>query len=129
MEKEQLELLLGEMTLADKIGFPQALQKTAGSILGSSGAEEVKEIIDTYAEHNRLGIPLIVMADIIHGYKTFFSIPLAMGASWNLELTEKDITYIGPENRSVIEAGAKMTAEVNLRPSYSNLLVIQGPNQ
>lgn len=51
-----------------------------------------------------MGIPLIVMADIIHGYKMIFPIPLAMGASWNLELT-KDISYIGPKNKPVIEAG------------------------
>lgn len=29
------------------------------------------------------------MADVIHGYKTIFPIPLALGSSWNTELAEE----------------------------------------
>ena len=131
MEKEQLKLLLNEMTLAEKIGqltqvsgflltgdegdltgpmenigFPLEMQKVAGTILGASGANEVKEIIDTYQKNNRLNIPLIVMADIIHGYKTIFPIPLAMGASWNLALT-KEASRIAAKEASL--AGVHVT--------------------
>ncbi|PPA69874.1 beta-glucosidase BglX [Jeotgalibacillus proteolyticus] len=61
----------------------------AGSVLGVSGAAEVISIQKKHLEENRLGIPLLFMADIIHGYKTIFPVPLAIGCSWDLELAQK----------------------------------------
>lgn len=60
-----------------------------GSVLGASGAEEVIRIQEAHLKKNRLGIPLIFMADVIHGYKTIFPVPLAIGCSWDLMLAEK----------------------------------------
>lgn len=59
--------------------------KDAGSVLGASGASEVINIQRAHLENNRLGIPLLFMADVIHGYKTIFPIPLAIGCSWDLQ--------------------------------------------
>lgn len=61
----------------------------AGSVLGASGAAEVRSIQQKHLEQNRLGIPLLFMADIIHGYKTIFPVPLAIGCSWDLELAKR----------------------------------------
>lgn len=40
-------------------------------------------------EKSRLGIPIMVGSDVIHGYRTIFPIPLAEASTWNPELLEK----------------------------------------
>ncbi|WP_162140132.1 glycoside hydrolase family 3 N-terminal domain-containing protein [Haploplasma axanthum] len=57
-----------------------------GSVLGIGSPEEMIEVQKKYLENNRLGIPLMFMADIVHGYETIFPIPLAIASSWNEEL-------------------------------------------
>ncbi|PLR99082.1 beta-glucosidase BglX [Bacillus sp. T33-2] len=69
----------------------------AGSVLGASGAQEVINIQQAHIEANRLGIPLLMMADIIHGYKTIFPVPLAIGCSWDMELAEKSAEVAAKE--------------------------------
>lgn len=59
-----------------------------GSVLGIGSPEEMIEVQQKYLENNRLGIPLVFMADIIHGYETIFPIPLGMASSFNKELVE-----------------------------------------
>ncbi|WP_371017675.1 beta-glucosidase BglX [Pseudalkalibacillus sp. JSM 102089] len=61
----------------------------SGSVLGASGAENIRNIQKTYLEESRLGIPLLFMSDIVHGYKTIFPVPLAIGCSWDLNLAEE----------------------------------------
>jgi beta-glucosidase len=41
------------------------------------------------AMDSRLHIPLLVAADVIHGYRTTFPIPLAQACTWNPELVER----------------------------------------
>ncbi|UOQ47131.1 glycoside hydrolase family 3 C-terminal domain-containing protein [Gracilibacillus caseinilyticus] len=62
--------------------------RNAGSVLGASGARNIKSIQEQHLAENRLSIPLLFMSDVVHGYKTIFPIPLAIGCSWNLELAE-----------------------------------------
>ncbi len=40
-------------------------------------------------EESRLGIPLIVGGDVIHGFRTIFPIPLAEACTWNPALLER----------------------------------------
>ncbi|WPQ68720.1 glycoside hydrolase family 3 N-terminal domain-containing protein [Weissella paramesenteroides] len=54
-----------------------------GSVLGTSGSSEVKKIQQDYLAHSSLKIPLLFMADVIHGYKTIFPIPLGIAATFN----------------------------------------------
>ncbi|MBC1500902.1 beta-glucosidase [Listeria weihenstephanensis] len=116
MKKKELGQLLGRMTVAEKVGQllqlapmfykgtitkgeitgPMAemgitaeISERAGSVLGSATASEMIAIQEAYLETNRLGIPLIFMADVVHGYKTIFPIPLAIGATWDVEAAEK----------------------------------------
>jgi len=116
LEKKQLTSLIQQMTLDEKIaqllqlaapfyegtasegqitgpmaemGVTQEHINSSGSVLGASGAKDVIGIQKAHLKKNRLGIPLLVMADIIHGYKTIFPVPLAIGCSWDLELAEK----------------------------------------
>ncbi|QTC41730.1 beta-glucosidase BglX [Bacillus sp. V3] len=116
MNEQKLTSLVNEMTLDEKIaqltqlatpffkgasdggqitgpmaemGISDETIGNAGSVLGASGAKEVKSIQQKHLKENRLGIPLLVMSDIVHGYKTIFPVPLAIGCSWDLELAEK----------------------------------------
>jgi beta-glucosidase len=56
-----------------------------GSMLNVKGVEEVRKVQKIAVEETRLGIPLIIGFDVIHGYKTLSPIPLAESASWDLE--------------------------------------------
>lgn len=40
-------------------------------------------------EESRLGIPLLLGMDVIHGYETVFPIPLALSCSWDMEAIER----------------------------------------
>jgi beta-glucosidase len=95
--------LLGRMTLEEKVGqlmlwdargedlsFINTFQP--GSILHILG-EKISRAIDLAAQ-NRLGIPLLVGEDCIHGHSfwkgaTIFPTQLALAASWNPELIEQ----------------------------------------
>lgn len=55
----------------------------AGSILGTYGAERLKEIQKKYMEKQPHHIPMLFMMDVIHGMKTIFPMPLAMGAAFD----------------------------------------------
>lgn len=69
----------------------------AGSVLGVAGAAEVISIQKRHLENNRLGIPLLFMADIIHGYKTIFPVPLAIACSWDPDLAQKSAEIAAKE--------------------------------
>ena len=56
-----------------------------GSMLNVRGVENVMAVQKIAVEKTRLGIPLIIGFDVIHGYKTLTPIPLAESASWDLE--------------------------------------------
>lgn len=95
-------MLLGTMTLAEKIG--QTVQYgrceerereliaegKIGSLLNVHGADKVNELQRIAVEQSRLGIPLLIGDDVIHGFRTIFPIPLAEAASWDLDAMEKN---------------------------------------
>lgn len=56
---------------------------TAGSILGIGGADEMIELQKIYLENATHEVPLMFMADVIHGYKTIFPVPIALASSFN----------------------------------------------
>ena len=60
-----------------------------GSILNVVNPEEVNKIQKIAVEESRLGIPLIVSRDVIHGYKTIFPIPLGQAATFNPEVVKE----------------------------------------
>lgn len=123
MKAEKLQELLNSMTIEEKIGqmtqlggylyeqsksdvtgplsdvdAPEHLDATNGSIVGSYGAAMIREIQDSHIQKSRLKIPLLFMADIIHGYRTIFPIPLAMGATWNVDLAEESAEIAARES-------------------------------
>lgn len=90
-----VELLTGPM---EELGISQEVVRASGSALNLSGAETITRVQQAYLENNRLGIPLLFMADVVHGFKTIFPIPLAMGCSWNLELAEESARVAARES-------------------------------
>ena len=58
----------------------------AGSVLGIRNASEMIEVQKNYLKKSRHQIPLMFMADVIHGYETIFPVPLALSTSWNPKL-------------------------------------------
>ncbi len=71
------------------LGLKESEVFLSGSVLGIGSASEMKSVQQAYLDKSRHKIPLIFMADIIHGYKTIFPVPLAMAASFNPELVKK----------------------------------------
>ncbi|MDB9888547.1 beta-glucosidase BglX, partial [Polaribacter sp.] len=68
-----------------------------GSMLNVRGAEAVKAVQKIAIEETRLGIPLIIGFDVIHGYKTLSPIPLAEAASWDLQAIKKSAQIAAKE--------------------------------
>ena len=62
---------------------------SVGSMLNVRGVKDVMAVQKIAVEETRLGIPLIIGFDVIHGYKTISPIPIAEAASWDLEAIQK----------------------------------------
>ena len=57
-----------------------------GSLLNVTGAARVSEYQHAAVEKSRLHIPLLIGADVLHGFRTGYPIPLALAASFDPEL-------------------------------------------
>lgn len=60
-----------------------------GSMLNVTGAARANGFQKLAVEQSRLHIPLLFGADIIHGYRTIYPVPLGIAATWDMELIEK----------------------------------------
>ena len=100
--------LMAKMTLEEKIGQLNLLpggdvttgaimdsplaQLTAagqlGAVLNVKGQDKIHELQRVAVKKSRLGIPLLIGLDVIHGNQTVFPIPLAQACSWNLKAIE-----------------------------------------
>lgn len=106
----RIETLLGQMTLEEKIGqMVQAdltwnqdveqliRQGRIGSLLSIRNPMIIQAYQKIAVEESRLGIPLLVGNDVIHGYRTIFPIPLAMSSTWDPSLVEEVARVIAVE--------------------------------
>src|SRR5665213_3186230 len=109
----RIEQLIDAMTLAEKLGqltmtassytvtgpiiagdSTDAIRAgTIGNLLNMVGSGPVGEMQRLAVEESRLGIPLLIGLDIIHGHRTLFPIPLAEAAlfdpqAWELTARE-----------------------------------------
>lgn len=101
-EEQFIDSLLAQMTLDEKIGQMNQLDPSydseakealiregkVGSIFNIVGSKEVNRLQRMAVEETRLGIPMIVARDVIHGFRTIYPIPLGQAATWNPELVE-----------------------------------------
>ena len=102
---ERVDQLLRKMSLAEKIGqmsqrnvgddgppdyMAEALRAgRIGSVINVVDVSVVNELQRIAVEESRLGIPLLVGRDVIHGFKTVMPIPLGQAASWNPDLVAR----------------------------------------
>ena len=97
---KKVDDLLKQMTLREKIGqmnqlsggawvADQAAKGEVGSILNCVDPAEINLVQKAAVEQSRLGIPVLVARDVIHGFHTMFPIPLGLAATFNPEVVEK----------------------------------------
>ena len=115
------DALLARMTLEEKIGQTVQLGSTgfasddqsktalsdelrkivregrAGSLIGACGVEKFNAIQRMAVEESRLGIPLLVGHDIIHGCRTVLPIPLGLSCAWDEELWRRGAEMMAVE--------------------------------
>ncbi|ULO09043.1 beta-glucosidase BglX [Paenibacillus sp. 19GGS1-52] len=65
------------------------IMENIGSVLNGTGARNVIELQTRHLQTSRQKIPLLFMADVIHGFRTILPIPLAMGCTFDLEACER----------------------------------------
>jgi len=106
----KVEELLGKMTIEEKIGqlnlltpgggvaTGEVVSKDVGSkiksgqvggLFGVAGPDRVRKAQEIAVNDSRLGIPLLIGSDVIHGYKTTYPIPLGLSASWDMDLVKQ----------------------------------------
>ncbi|OWA53017.1 Periplasmic beta-glucosidase [Hypsibius exemplaris] len=112
----KIEVLLGQMTLEEKLGQlhqlsglangsynPDLLELARKGLLGSTltvrGARMANELHNATLE-SRLKIPILMAFDVIHGYRTLFPIPLGETASWDLKAVERASSIAAAEAAS-----------------------------
>jgi len=114
---ERIDALIAQMTVEEKVGqlgiFADALRPFApdvnpeanaqgaaevragirsgriGALFNGVGAIEGREAQRLAVEESRLGIPLLLGSDVIHGMRTVFPIPLGEAASFEPDLARR----------------------------------------
>jgi beta-glucosidase len=101
----RIDTLIGAMTLAEKLGqltmtassyavtgpviagdSTAAIKAgTIGNLLNMVGAAHVREMQRLAVEESRLGIPLLIGFDVVHGHRILFPVPLGEAASFDPE--------------------------------------------
>jgi len=131
MTHESLKALLDGMTLEEKVGqltqcnagqfirveaeitgpegqpLPaEELNRVMGSVLTFENARQARQLQDEHLAADRNRIPLLLMVDVIHGMKTTYPIPLAMGCSFDDDLMAE---CAGMARREAAAAGVQVT--------------------
>lgn len=113
--ESKIETLLSQMTLQEKIGQMNQISAygniedmsviikkgEVGSILNEVDPVRVNALQRVAVEESRLGIPLLIARDVIHGFKTIFPIPLGQAASFNPAVAEEGARVAAIEASSV----------------------------
>lgn len=97
---KKVEELLSQMTLREKVGQMNQLSGGAwlaetaakgevGSILNCVDPSEINAVQRAAVEESRLGIPILVSRDVIHGFRTIFPIPIGQAATFDPAIVEK----------------------------------------
>lgn len=135
MDAMKLQALLADMTLREKIeqlvqlngGFFGTDEKSTGpaaefrmtadqpyrtgSVLGQHGAARLMDLQDRMMAKQPHHIPALFMADVIHGYRTAFPVPIAIGSTFNPDLAER-----------ITAAAAKEAAAAGLHVTFSPMM-------
>ncbi|MBB4034357.1 beta-glucosidase [Dysgonomonas hofstadii] len=100
-KNEKIKLIRQEAEKMLDKNFTQPIKEgKIGSLLNISDPEMVNKMQKAALENSRLGIPLIIGRDVVHGFKTIFPIPLGQAASFNPQLVENGARIAAVEARS-----------------------------
>ncbi len=147
----RIETLIGAMTLAEKLGqmtmtassyavtgpviagdSTDAIKAgTIGNLLNMVGAAHVREMQRLAVEESRLGIPLLIGFDVVHGHRTLFPVPLGEASLFDPEtwaLTARESAKEGGRRRTGDDlradagCGARSALGANRRRSWRGSL-------
>lgn len=113
--EKKVEALLSKMTLEEKIGQMNQISSygniedmsslikkgEVGSVLNEIDPVRINALQRVAIEESRLGIPLLMARDVIHGFKTIFPIPLGQAASFNPQVAKDGARVAAIEASSV----------------------------
>src|SRR5262249_52549003 len=105
----RIEQLIAKMTLAEKLGqltmtassyavtgpviagdsTESIANGTLGNLLNMVGPQPTHEMQRLAVEKSRLGIPLLIGLDVIHGHRVLFPVPLAEAALFDPQAWER----------------------------------------
>lgn len=110
---ERVAELLARMTLAEKVGQMNQLHAgdmdpvkelgedlragRIGSLINQVDVDTVNELQRIAVDESRLGIPLLIGRDVIHGFKTVMPIPLGQAATWNPDVVRQGASVAARE--------------------------------
>lgn len=106
--ERKVDALIGQMTLEEKVGqlhlsgrgegfdIEQVKAGRMGAVMNFVVPQEIWQVQQAVRQ-SRLKIPLIIGLDAVHGFSTYFPLPLGQAASWNLELIEQAAYWTGRE--------------------------------
>ncbi|TCR69622.1 glycoside hydrolase family 3 N-terminal domain-containing protein [Bosea sp. BK604] len=109
--ERRVEALLKRMTLEEKVGqlhlsgrgegfnAARIREGRMGAVMNFVVPQEIAEV-QKAARESRLKIPLIIGLDAVHGFSTYFPLPLGQASSWNPELIEEAAYWTGREARA-----------------------------
>jgi beta-glucosidase len=113
--EKRVEAILTKMTLEEKIGQMNQISSygniedmralikkgEVGSILNEVDPIRINALQHVAMEESRLGIPLLMARDVIHGFKTIFPIPLGQAASFDPQVAHDGARVAAVEASSV----------------------------
>lgn len=114
--EDPIDVLLSRMTIEEKIGQLQQVDASAdplpedliegvrtgriGSVINLAQTDACNRLQRVAVEQSRLGIPLLMGRDVIHGFRTIFPIPLGQAAAWNPDIVRRAARVAALEARS-----------------------------
>lgn len=109
--ERRIDALMARMTLDEKVGQLNLIGRgdgfeidkiTTGEIGAVMNFVEPGEVlaVQKAARRSRLKIPLIIGLDAVHGFSTYFPLPLGQAATWNTALIEEAAYWTGREAKA-----------------------------
>jgi beta-glucosidase len=109
--ERRVDALIGQMTLEEKVGqlhlsgrgdgfdINQIKTGRMGAVMNFVVPAEVL-MVQKAVRESRLKIPLIIGLDAVHGFSTYFPLPLGQASTWNPTLIEQAAYWTGREARA-----------------------------
>ncbi|WP_186419426.1 glycoside hydrolase family 3 N-terminal domain-containing protein [Bosea sp. CS1GBMeth4] len=132
--ERKISALLKQMTLEEKVGqlhlsgrgegfdIEQVRTGRMGAVMNFVVPQEIRQVQEAVRQ-SRLRIPLIIGLDAVHGFSTYFPLPLGQASSWNPALIEQAAYWTGREARA---AGVNWTfapmVDISRDPRWGRVL-------